>query len=252
MLLCQAVTRQIAKRARELLALAFLPVNGHRNATHQKSTYVAGLSSYAMKVIVLHIARGCRPAGDRDRLGSVEHRGLAVRHAPAIDCRAAGAVQSRASRQRPGHRLPVLSHVGRPNRAFAGMPPTKTCMTCHSQIWTNAADAQRRCATVAQPIKPIRWQRVNNVPDYVYFNHSIHVHKGVGCATCHGPVQDMPLTCQGGVAADEVVSGLPPRAREIPRPREQVFNMNYQPPKDQAAARARAGASISRPRCRRR
>jgi len=74
----------------------------------------------------------------------------------------------------------------------AGLPPIETCMTCHSQIWTNAA--------MLEPVRqafatrtPIRWRAVNYLPDYVYFDHSIHVAKGVGCTTCHGPVGDMPL-----------------------------------------------------------
>ena len=75
----------------------------------------------------------------------------------------------------------------------AGLPPTYTCMTCHSQIWTNAA----LLAPVRQSLaddKPIVWNRVNNFPDYVYFNHSIHIAKGVGCASCHGDVERMPLS----------------------------------------------------------
>jgi hypothetical protein len=77
--------------------------------------------------------------------------------------------------------------------ANAGMPPTETCMTCHSQIWTNAA----MLAPVRQSLaenKPLRWNRVYTLPDYVYFDHSIHVAKGVGCTECHGPIGDMPLT----------------------------------------------------------
>jgi hypothetical protein len=75
----------------------------------------------------------------------------------------------------------------------AGLPPTHTCMTCHSQIWTNAA--------VLAPVRdswarqaPITWHRVTDLPDYVYFNHSIHVAKGVGCESCHGQIETMPLT----------------------------------------------------------
>ncbi len=69
----------------------------------------------------------------------------------------------------------------------AGMPPTQTCMTCHSQIWTNAAILEPVRASYRDS-KPISWTRVNAVPDFVYFNHSIHVAKGVGCTTCHGPI----------------------------------------------------------------
>ncbi len=74
----------------------------------------------------------------------------------------------------------------------AGIPPTQTCMTCHSQIWTNAALLAPVRESLAQN-KPIVWGRVTNLPDYVYFNHSIHVNKGVGCSSCHGDVASMPL-----------------------------------------------------------
>lgn len=76
--------------------------------------------------------------------------------------------------------------------ADAGMPDTETCMTCHSQIWTEAP--------VLKPIRdsltsstPIRWTRVYNVADYVYFNHSVHVSKGISCTKCHGDVESMPI-----------------------------------------------------------
>ena len=83
-------------------------------------------------------------------------------------------------------------HTGTETAAFAGMPPTHTCMTCHSQLWTEAP--------VLEPVRqslltgrPIRWQRVHNLPDYVYFDHHIHITKGVGCVSCHGRVDEMPL-----------------------------------------------------------
>ena len=77
--------------------------------------------------------------------------------------------------------------------ARAGLPPTWTCMTCHSQIWTNA-DLLAPVRDSLAENRPITWGRVNNLPDYVYFNHSIHVAKGVGCQSCHGPVDRMALT----------------------------------------------------------
>jgi hypothetical protein len=77
--------------------------------------------------------------------------------------------------------------------ARAGMPPTWTCMTCHSQIWTNAELLAPVRNSLAQG-KPIAWGRVTDLPDYVYFNHSIHIAKGVGCASCHGDVAQMNLT----------------------------------------------------------
>ena len=75
----------------------------------------------------------------------------------------------------------------------AGIPPTHTCMTCHSQIWTNAEILAPVRQSLAEN-KPLRWARVYTLPDYVYFDHSIHIAKGVGCTECHGPIGDMPLT----------------------------------------------------------
>ena len=86
-----------------------------------------------------------------------------------------------------------MCHTSVEVSAKAGLPPTWTCMTCHSQIWTNAellAPVRQSLATGT----PIVWGRVNNLPDYVYFNHSIHVAKGVGCQSCHGEVEKMSLT----------------------------------------------------------
>jgi Cytochrome c7 and related cytochrome c len=113
--------------------------------------------------------------------------------------------------------------------SFAGIPPTKTCMNCHSQIWTNA-----------QLLEPVRasyrsgesllWTRVNQLPDYVYFNHSIHINKGVGCNTCHGPVDQMPLMYQYASLQMEWCLGCHRAPEKYLRPRDQVFNMRYQEP----------------------
>jgi hypothetical protein len=75
----------------------------------------------------------------------------------------------------------------------AGMPPTETCMTCHSQIWTNAAILAPVRESLAEH-KPLRWRNVYTLPDYVYFDHSIHIAKGIGCTECHGAIGEMPLT----------------------------------------------------------
>jgi hypothetical protein len=75
----------------------------------------------------------------------------------------------------------------------AGMPPTETCMTCHSQIWTNAQILAPVRASLATGV-PLKWQNVYTLPDYVYFDHSVHVANGVGCTECHGPIGNMPLT----------------------------------------------------------
>src|ERR1035438_10866158 len=73
---------------------------------------------------------------------------------------------------------------------FRSIPPTKTCMNCHSQIWTNAKLLEPVRASYKSG-ESLQWTRVNQLPDFVYFNHSIHINKGVGCNTCHGPVDQM-------------------------------------------------------------
>ncbi|HZR31280.1 MAG TPA: cytochrome c3 family protein [Terriglobales bacterium] len=119
--------------------------------------------------------------------------------------------------------------------SFAGIPPTKTCMNCHSQIWTNAP--------LLEPVRQsfrsgesLVWNRVNDLPDYVYFNHSIHVAKGVGCNTCHGPVDRMPLMYNYASLQMEWCLDCHRAPEKYLRPREQVFNMRYSPPDSLAPA----------------
>ena len=103
-------------------------------------------------------------------------------------------------------------HTGVETSAFAGLPATETCMTCHSQIWTQAemlAPVRESLANGA----PIRWQRVNRLPDYVYFDHSVHLAKGVGCTTCHGSVDEMPLMRQSAPLTMAMVPRLPSQPR---------------------------------------
>ncbi len=113
--------------------------------------------------------------------------------------------------------------------SFAGIPPTKTCMNCHSQIWTNAP--------MLEPIresfrsgKSIVWTRVNDLPDFVFFNHSIHINKGVGCADCHGPVDRMPLMLAQNSLQMEWCLNCHREPEKFLRPRSEVFNMRYEGP----------------------
>jgi hypothetical protein len=112
---------------------------------------------------------------------------------------------------------------------FAGIPPTNTCMNCHRQIWTNAP--------MLEPVresfrsgKSLVWTRVNQVPDFVYFNHSIHINKGVGCNDCHGPVNKMPLMYAENSMQMEWCLNCHRAPEKMLRPRDQVFNMDYQKP----------------------
>ena len=122
-------------------------------------------------------------------------------------------------------------HTSVETSSFAGIPPTKTCMNCHAQIWTNAAFLEPVRESFRTG-KSIEWTRVNQVPNYVYFNHSIHIAKGVGCNTCHGPVDQMPLMYQYASLQMEFCLDCHRAPEKYLRPREQVFNMRYRPPVD--------------------
>jgi hypothetical protein len=107
-------------------------------------------------------------------------------------------------------------------------------MTCHSQIWTNAAMlAPVRASLISG--KPLHWQRVNRLPDYVYFDHSIHVAKGVGCSTCHGPVEQMALMRQ----QEPLTMGWCLQCHRHPenfiRPKGEIFSISWTAPRDQDA-----------------
>jgi hypothetical protein len=84
-------------------------------------------------------------------------------------------------------------HTSVEDSSFAGIPPTKTCMNCHSQVWSDSPTLEPVRASYRED-QSLRWTRVNDLPDFVYFDHSIHVRRGVGCVTCHGPVEQMPMT----------------------------------------------------------
>jgi hypothetical protein len=116
----------------------------------------------------------------------------------------------------------------------AGMPATQTCMACHSQIWTGAAILEPVRASYRDST-PIAWTRVNALPDFVYFNHSIHVAKGVGCTTCHGPVAEMNITWREQTLYMRWCLECHNAPEKYLRPRSEVFNAFYKPPSDQEA-----------------
>lgn len=115
---------------------------------------------------------------------------------------------------------------------FAGIPPTKTCMSCHSQIWANSPYLEPVRESFRTG-KSLEWIRVHDLPDFAYFNHSIHIDKGIGCETCHGKVNQMPLMWQEESLAMEWCLNCHRHPEQYVRPREEVFNMEYQPPGDQ-------------------
>jgi Cytochrome c7 and related cytochrome c len=125
-------------------------------------------------------------------------------------------------------------HTSVEDSSFAGIPSTKICMNCHTQIWAESpilAPVRESFRTG----KSLEWTRVNNLPGFVYFDHSIHVHKGVGCATCHGRVDQMPLMWREHTLYMEWCLECHRNPERFVRPREQVFSMDWQPPSDQIA-----------------
>src|ERR1043166_7316708 len=111
--------------------------------------------------------------------------------------------------------------------ASAGMPSTATCMNCHSQIWSDSPMLEPVRASYRTG-EPLRWTRVHNLPGFVYFDHSIQVNKGVGCATCHGRVDQMPLTYQVASLQMEWCLECHQNPARYLRPRSEVFNMGWQ------------------------
>jgi len=119
-------------------------------------------------------------------------------------------------------------HTSVEESSFAGIPPTKTCMNCHTQIWSDSP--------MLEPVresfrsgKSIQWTRVHNLPGFVYFDHSIHIHQGVGCETCHGRVDQMPLTWRAEALRMEWCLNCHRSPENYLRPREEVFTMGWQP-----------------------
>jgi hypothetical protein len=123
-------------------------------------------------------------------------------------------------------------HTSVEQSSFAGIPPTKTCMNCHSQLFSTSPYLEPVRASFRTG-NPLEWQRVHDLPDYVYFNHSIHVNKGVGCATCHGRVDLMPLTWQVASMRMEWCLECHRHPEKYIRPRDQVYNMAWAPPGNQ-------------------
>lgn len=125
-------------------------------------------------------------------------------------------------------------HTSVEKEAFAGMPSTRTCMTCHSQIWKDAP--------ILEPVRDslrtdrsLEWTRLHDLSDFVYFNHSIHVNKGVGCSSCHGRIDQMQLAFKTETLYMQWCINCHRNPEKILRPREEIFNMAWEPPSNQSA-----------------
>lgn len=125
-------------------------------------------------------------------------------------------------------------HTSVETSSFAGIPPLSTCMTCHSQLFTDAPALQPLRDSVAGQ-STLSWQRVHDLPDFVYFDHSIHLAKGVGCSTCHGQVDAMPLTWRVASLRMQWCLDCHREPERHLRPRSEVFDMQWNPPSNQLA-----------------
>jgi hypothetical protein len=124
-------------------------------------------------------------------------------------------------------------HTSVEDSPFAGIPSTEICMSCHREIWKDAPMLEPVRESYRSGV-PLRWVRVHDLPDFAYFNHQAHVQRGVGCASCHGQVDDMPLMWQ---SADLTMGWCLDCHRDPTphlRPKSEVFDMGWHPPPDQA------------------
>lgn len=131
----------------------------------------------------------------------------------------------------------LYCHTSVEESAFAGVPPTATCMNCHKLIWNDSPMLEPVRASFRNG-EPIQWARVHDLPDFVYFNHSIHIAKGVGCVTCHGRVDKMPLMKQAVSLQMEWCLECHRAPQDFVRPRSEIYNMEWEA-EDQAALGAK-------------
>src|SRR5215813_1739538 len=124
-------------------------------------------------------------------------------------------------------------HTSVETSAFAGIPPTKTCMNCHSVLFNNAGYLEPVRDSYRDD-KSIQWVKIHRLADFAYFNHSIHVNKGVGCSSCHGRVDQMPLLFQANSLLMEWCLDCHRDPGKVLRPLDKVYDMAWTAPANQA------------------
>lgn len=130
--------------------------------------------------------------------------------------------------------IPCLyCHFGARTSRHAGIPPLNVCMNCHSILTTQTVEIEKLKEAV-QRGQAVRWTKVHNLPDFVYFNHSVHVKKGIGCETCHGRVDEMPLLLQESSLQMEWCIDCHRHPEQYVRPRNAIYTMGYRPPVPQS------------------
>ena len=123
-------------------------------------------------------------------------------------------------------------HVTVEDAAYAGMPPTQTCMNCHAEVWKESPYLEPVRSSWREE-EPIQWTKVYDLPDYVYFDHSAHVNKGVGCQSCHGDVDEQNVLWQEPSLHMEWCLNCHREPEKFLRPNDAIFDFNYEPPEDQ-------------------
>jgi len=118
-------------------------------------------------------------------------------------------------------------HTAVETSSSAGIPPTQTCMNCHTEIWSDSPYLEPVRASFREN-KPIEWERVHDLPEYAYFNHSIHIAKGVGCSTCHGQIDNMPAVYQENTLQMEWCLQCHREPEKFIRPKAEIYNMQWQ------------------------
>ncbi|MGH9552679.1 MAG: cytochrome c3 family protein [Terriglobales bacterium] len=131
-------------------------------------------------------------------------------------------------------------HTSVETSSFAGIPPTRTCMNCHSVLYADSAYLEPIRASYRTG-QSIRWVKVHRLPDFVYFNHSIHINKGVGCYSCHGQVDEMPLMYAENTLQMEWCLNCHREPEKFLRPKNEVFNMKYEQPTPEAPVEVMIG-----------
>ncbi len=184
---------------------------------HRSTNIIAKLSIVVVLALVagaVGLVMGIERSPYRTREGEVYSQPVPFSHdhhtaAMGIDCR--------------------YCHTSVETSAFAGIPPTATCMNCHKQIWADSPMLEPVRASFRDDT-PLRWNRVHDLPDFVYFDHSIHIAKGVGCNTCHGQVNEMPLLARGASLQMQWCVDCHRDPAKHVRPPEEVFNMEWERP----------------------
>ncbi len=129
-------------------------------------------------------------------------------------------------------------HQNVESSSFAGMPAASVCMHCHSQIWPKTAMLEPM-RQAYETDAPLAWTKVYKLPDYVFFNHAIHINKGMGCSSCHGNVKQMPLMHKANSMQMKWCLDCHRNPEKFVRPKSEIFNADWVPPDDGGALAAK-------------